>query len=410
MPTFSYTGKAASGMPLKGSIEANSRDHAVRELRKQGIYITDLREPIALPKVGGVDFRDIPGTAGKFQPLLDYFGFTWVSQKALAVYTRKFATMLRAGVDYGATLNLLAEETENRRLAQISREMTAKVGHGLMLSTLFAQHPAVFPKVFVSMVHAGEVAGRLDTIMLELARVYDNEVALRAAIMSRLYYPIGLLIVALLLIGGLLTIVPRMLPPESAEIFGGFFSVSTYLLVLMLYGSLAAVLLWFRTKPGYAFFRGVITYVPYIGVLLKKLSLIRFCRLLAAMYASGVPLLEALDVAEETVAEPYLKTGVQRTAYLVNQGNDLAESLKQSGVFPGRVLSLVRAGEVAGDVESMLNKIADYYELEAEAQGHIVATVGYFVVYGIIAFTVVIFILGAWGNYFGIINGLINEI
>lgn len=410
MPVFSYVGKANSGMPMRGSIEAASREHAVQELRKQGIFITDIREPVALKLPSGIDLRDIPGTVGKFQPTLDFFGFTFVSQKALAVFTRKFATMLRAGVDYGQILTILSDETENRRLAQIARDMAPKVGQGMMLSTLFAQHPSVFPKVFLSMVHAGEVAGRLDTIMLELARVYDNEVALRASIMSRLYYPIGLLVVFLIMVGLLVTVVPRMLPPESAVIFEGFFKMQMYLIALFSYAAMGALLLWIRTKPGYAMFRTAITYVPYIGVLLKKLSLIRFCRLLAAMYASGVPLLEALDVAEETVAEPYLKKGVQRTAYLVNQGEDLADSLRQSGVFPSRVLSLVRTGEVAGDIESMLLKIAEYYELEAEAQGNVVAVVGYFVVYGIIAITVGIFIISAYSFYFNdILGGLINE-
>lgn len=418
MPTFSYAGRQASGAPLRGQIEAASREQALQQLHQQGIIITQLKEPVVL-RLGGGSPGGRGGAAyagGGFLPrdltpqgIFDYFGFTGVSQKDLAVWTRKFSQLLKSGLVYGHIFSILSAETENRRLARISGQLQETVSRGEDLTSTFRKHPTVFPAVFLSMVHAGEVAGRLDHIMLELAHVYDKEVELRASIMSKMYYPLGLLIVSMLLLGGFITFVPMFIGPEGAAIFGQMFSAGTYFAVLTLYALLALLLLFIRTQPGYRIFRGLLTYVPYVGVLLKKLSLIRFCRLLAAMWASGVPLLEALDVAEETVAEPYLKAGVREAAELVHQGEDLTEALRASGVFPQRVLSMVRTGEVAGNLEATLVKVAEYYELEAEAQGHILATAGYFVVYGVIAATVAMFVIRAWSGYFGIISGFMDS-
>lgn len=409
MPVFSYSGRQPSGSPLKGRIEASSREHALQQLHQQGIIITQLNEPafFKAPTPSGVGGGFLPQNLGP-QGWLDYFGFTGVSQKDLAIWTRKFAQLLKAGLGYGHIFSIMNEETDNRRLKAINHSLGMQVASGDQLTPAFRKFPAVFPPIMISMIRAGEVAGRLDHIMLELAKVYDSEVELRQKIMSRMYYPIGLLIVAMLLVGGFIFFVPRLLGPEVGAIFGQFFNTATYVSVLMMYGVIAALLLAIRTQPGYRVFRSILTYVPYIGILLKKLSLIRFCRLMAAMWASGVPIMEALDVAEETVAEPYLKAGVREAASLVHQGEDLTEALRASGVFPGRVLSMVRTGEIAGDLETMLIKIAEYYELEAEAQGNIVGTVGYFVVYGIIAATVGMFVIRAWSGYFGIINSFMD--
>jgi|GEM_PF-6959071 len=409
MPLFSYSGRQQSGSPLKGRIEASSREHALQQLHQQGIVITQLNEPVffKLPTPSGTGGSLLPQNLGP-QGWLDYFGFTGVSQKDLAIWTRKFAQLLKAGLGYGHIFSIMNEETDNRRLKAINHSLGMAVANGDQLTPAFRLHPTIFPPIMISMIRAGEVAGRLDHIMLELAKVYDSEVELRQKIMSRMYYPIGLLIVALLLIGGFIFFVPRLLGPEIGATFGLFFNAGLYMSVLLMYVVIAVLLLAIRTQPGYRVFRTTLAYVPYIGILLKKLSLIRFCRLMAAMWASGVPLLEALDVAEETVAEPYLKAGVREAASLVQQGEDLTEALRASGVFPGRVLSMVRTGEIAGDLEIMLVKIAEYYELEAEAQGNIVGTVGYFVIYGIVAFTIGMFVIKAYTGYFGILDGLMN--
>ncbi|MEO7993708.1 MAG: type II secretion system F family protein [bacterium] len=410
MPVYGYAGKGQSGANLRGQIEAPSRDAALAELRNQGIIITALKEPVSfqLPRIGITE--DLFRNPDKLQALLDYFGFTFVSQKDLAIFTRKFAQMLKAGLHWSQVFAILAEETDNRRLQKISRQMRDGITHGRNLTEMFGEHPGVFPKVFLSMIHAGEVAGRLDTIMYQLAEVYDKEVELRQSIMSKLYYPIGMLVVAMLIIGAMVTVVPRFIGPEAAGILSGFFSFEAFAAVGLFYLGIGVFLLWIRTKPGYLIFRGFLTYVPYIGTLLKKLSLIRFCRLMGAMWESGVPILEALEVSRETVAEPQLKHGIDVAADHIKDGVDMAESMRAAGVFPSRVLSLVATGEAAGDLEAMFMKIAEYYESEAEAQGHIVATVGYFVVYGLICVTVGFFVIKAWSGYFGMINGLIDEI
>lgn len=406
MPLYSYAGRGPSGTPLRGSIEARSRDHALQQLRDQGVITTQLREsPVSLfasrMSGGGAG----TGRTGNLQDVFDAFGFSGVSQKALAVWTRKLSQMLRAGLDYLHLFTILAEESDNARLTKVSRDIRDQVRAGSPLTDAFKRHPGVFPPVYLSMVHTGEVAGRMDTILEELARVYDKEVELRQSIMSRLYYPIGLLIVALLLVGAFIFFVPQLLlGSEQQAIFGRFFSAGSYLAVLAFYGTIIALILLIRTRPGWTIFRRMLCFVPYIGILLKKLTLIRFCRLLAAMWAAGVPLLEALEVVEETVPEAEIKAGIREAAELVKQGEDLTESLRASGVFPQRVLALVRTGEVAGNVEAMLLKVAEYYEMEADSQGQIIGVVGYFVIYGIVALTVAMFVISAWSGYFSIIT------
>ena len=391
---YSYIAIDSRGRKTRGTIEAENRDEAISLLRLQGLHPTSLDS--------GMDSSITPESAG-LQPLFDFFGFTFVSQKDMSVYTRKFASMINAGIIYTEIFDILADESENRRLRRTSSKIAGDLREGTNVHESMSKFPNVFPKVYRSMVKAGEHTGRLDHIMNQLADMYEQEHEFRSQVVSKLYFPIFYLIAGLLLIGIVITIVPRFFGPQA-----NLFSPGLYWSVVRLYVFIALIFLFARTKPGYKLFRSIISYVPPFGGVLRKMSLAMFSRLFAAMYSSGVPVMTGLDIAGETLVEPDLARGIERVKREVHHGEDLATSLKKSNVFPRSLRGLVRTGEVAGAVDEMLNKAAEYYEIDIKTRSTMVATIMTILVMLIVLLTLATFIVSALANYFGSINELID--
>ena len=187
------------------------------------------------------------------------------------------------------------------------------------------------------------------------------------------------------------------------------FSPGMFLSVITFWGTIVALVLLGRTKPGYRIFRAIIAYIPPFGGLLRKMSLARFSRLLANMYSAGVPVMTGLDIAGETLMEPDLIRGVEHVKIEINKGTDLAASLTRSNVFPKSLRGMVRTGEIAGNIDGMLNKAAEYYEIEIKTKSSMLSTVFTFIVMLLVYITLAIFIISAWGNYWGLIDSVINE-
>ena len=392
---FTYMAVDSQGKKQRGSIEAESRDAAILALKNQGLFATSMD--------AGFDPKVDAENEG-LQSFLDIFGFTLVNHKDMSIYTRKFSSLLSAGLDWSDIFDILNEESENARLGRISAVVAVELRHGKNVTESLAKYPNVFTKVYRSMISAGETTGRLDEILNRLADMYEQEHELRSEIMSKLYFPIIYLIVGLLLIAAVVFILPMFITTLYTV-----FPLSLLMNVLMFWGSIAALALLSRTKPGYRIFRTVIAYVPQFGGVLRKMSLARFSRLLSAMYSSGVDILTGLDIAGETLMEPDLQAGVKKVKYDVNNGIDLATAMKNSNVFPQSLRSMVRTGEVAGDIEGMLDKAADYYELEIKGKTSILATVFTMLIYLMILITMAIFVISAYSGYFGFIDDLINE-
>ncbi len=387
---FSYTAVDPKGKKQHGTIQAESRDAAILALKKQGLFATTMNDG---------DIPTVPAEFEGFQSLFDFFGFTFVSQKDMAIYTRIFAGLVNAGIDWAECFRILHEETENRRLRRISKEVANELGKGANVTGELAKYPNVFTRVYCSMISAGESTGRLDEILKRLADMYEEEHELRTSVMSKLYFPIIYLIVGLLIIAGVIFILPRFISTAY-----DVFPVALLFRVLFFWGSIAALALLARTKPGYRIFRSLIAYIPPFNGVLRKMSLARFCRLLSAMYSSGVGILTGLDIAGETLMEPDLIAGVKYIKNEINSGNDMATALKKSNVFPRSLRSMVRTGEVAGDIEGMLDKAADYYELEIKSRTNLLAVIFTVLIMLLVMGTLAIFIISAWSGYYGFVE------
>lgn len=392
--TFRYSGIDSNGRRARGSILAASRDEAIALLRRQRLTVTSLdenSEPVVNKETTLI------------QSIFDLFGFTFVSQKAMAEYTRKLASMINAGITYGETFDILSEETENRRLGKISRKISKDIARGENVHTALSKHPDVFTKVYRSMINTGEATGRLHHILNQLADMYEEEHELRSQVLSKIYFPIFYLIAGLVLIGAVIFFVPMFFGPQAVP-----FSVSLYRAILTLYFFLVVLILLGRTKPGYKIFRSIIAQIPPFGGLLRKMSLARFSRLFAAMYGSGVPVMTGLDIAGETLMEPDLIRGLKTVKSQVHQGEDLTTALTRSRIFPKSLRGMVRTGEVSGNVEEMLNKAADYYEIDIKTKSSMVASIFTILVLVVVLLTLAIFVISAWGGYFKTIDGLIE--
>ena len=392
---FSYIAIDKSGRKMRGTIEADNRDQAVKALQRQGLYATSMMDSPS---------SDEMMNSEGLQWLFDYFGFTFVSQKAMAVYTRKFASMINAGINYSEIFDILSQESDNRRLRRISTKIKETVIQGRKVSEGMALFPTVFSKIYRSMVQAGEVTGRLDQIMNRLADMYEREHELRAQVMSKMYLPIIELIVGMLIIGGVIFVMPRVFQTAFP-----IFSIGLFASVIELYFFIFLVVMFARTKPGYKIFRSILSVIWPFNVVLRKMSLARFSRLLANMYGAGVPIMVGLDIAGETLVEPDLARGLNHIKMKINQGESLTESIVTSGVFPQSLASMVRTGERSGNIEDTLNKAAEYYEMEVTASSQIMGTVLGVLVYLIILITLALFVINAYTNYYGFVNSFMEN-
>jgi type II secretory pathway component PulF len=391
---FSYKAVDSHGKQCRGRINAESRESAIAGLKKQGMFATSMDE---------LSEDDIQHEAEGLQEIFDFFGFTFVSQKDMALYTRKFAGLINAGISYSEIFDVLEEESENRRLSRVSKKIAEEVRKGNPVFESLAKFPNVFPKVYRSMVNAGESTGRLDEIMNRLANMYESEHELRMSVMSKMYFPIIYLIVGMAIISFVIFFLPMIIQTAFPV-----FSKGMFLSVMTFWGTIIALILLGRTKPGYRIFRAIVAYIPPFGGLLRKMSLARFSRLLANMYSAGVPVMTGLDIAGETLMEPALVRGVENVKIEINKGTDLATALTKSNVFPQSLRGMVRTGEIAGNIDGMLNKAAEYYEIEIKTKSSMLSTIFTVVVMLLVYITFAIFIISAWSNYFGFINSFLE--
>jgi len=391
---FAYIAVDTNGKRRRGVIEADTRDQAISTLRKQGLHATSM-----------TDMGDEPDeSAFGVQALLDQIGFTFVNQKAMAVYTRKLAGMINAGLTYIETFDILAAETDNRRLRYISTQVRDHLIKGNKVTEALSKFPNVFTKVYRSMIQAGETTGRLDHILNRLADMYDREFELRSNLKSKLYLPIIELIAGLSIVFVAVFAVPKFFDTYSMTPTQRLFSN-----VIKIFGFLIILSLLARTQAGYRIFRSILSVIPPFSGLMRKMSLARFSRLFAAMYGAGVPVMTGLDVAGETLMEPDLRYGLKHIKIKVNQGESLYDAIASSGVFPQSLKGMIRTGEKSGTVEETLNKLAQYYELEIDTQSSMLSSLFAVLVLVIVLLTLGLFVISMWSNYFGYMNEMIEN-
>jgi type IV pilus assembly protein PilC len=365
MPTsYAYKVRDREGKMAAGAMEAESEEAVVTRLRQMGYA------PISIEPEKGAGLKAelrLPGTSG-------------VKLKDLALFSRQFATMINSGLSLLRALTILGEQTSNRRLGGVITQVRAEVEQGSSLSAAMARHPKVFNRLYVSMVRAGEIGGFLDQVLVEVAETFEKEVELRGKIRSAMTYPVVVFImvigiVAAMLIfivptfqnlytslGGTLPLPTRMLMSAS-NILRRFF-----LVVVLLAGVLAFLFRrWKASRKGRYRWDWFKLKVKVFGPLFHKSALSRFSRTLSTLIRSGVPILQALEIVGETVNNEVISRAVRDVQDSVREGESLATPLSKHSAFPAMVVQMLAVGEETGALDTMLSKVADFYDQEVEA-------------------------------------------
>jgi type IV pilus assembly protein PilC len=361
MPVFTYQGTKRSGEKVNGEATATSKAELQNMLRRQQITPSKMSEK-------GKEFN------------LPTFG-SGVNAKELAIFTRQFSVMIDAGLPLVQCLEILASQQENKTFQKVLTGTRSAVEGGATLSAAMRQYPKVFDALYVNMVEAGETGGILDTILQRLSSYIEKNVKLQRAVKSALVYPVGVLSVA----GGVIILLLWKVVPIFATLFAGLGvdlplptkiviglsnaigSIFGFLALLAFGGIIVGLKVWYGTPQGRFVLDTIILKIPVLGILMRKIAVARFTRTLGTLIASGVPILEGLDITARTAGNAVVEKALQQVRRSLEEGKSLTEPLKDSEVFPGMVTQMISVGEQTGAMDAMLQKIADFYEEEVDA-------------------------------------------
>jgi type IV pilus assembly protein PilC len=365
MPTFVYTGKTIGGEVRKGNIEAQNLSQATAALRRQQIVPSSITE-----KKGGL---------GALQIRIPFLG-AGVKKKEIVIFTRQFATMIDAGLPLVQCLDILSDQQENAEFKRVLIEVKSSVEGGSTFADALRKHPKVFDDLYVNLVAAGEVGGILDTILNRLSTFMEKAEKLKGQIKGALTYPVAVIIIAILIVAGLLIwIVPIFddmfrgfgqalpAPTQLVVALSDFLQNSWYILLGAIVGIGIAIRQAHRTERGREIIDGLLLKFPVLGDLLRKTAVARFTRTLGTMISSGVPILDALEIVAKTAGNVVIEKAVMKARQRLSEGKTLAEPLAETKVFPGMVTRMITVGESTGAMDTMLSKIADFYEDEVDA-------------------------------------------
>jgi type IV pilus assembly protein PilC len=360
MAVFEYTAKnATSGQILKGTMEVPSRDEVIAFIRKNRMILVSVREAPAQ-----ISFK-MPGGG--------------VKTRDVVIFTRQFATMINAGLPLVQSLSILAQQTENKTLKDVTKAVVYDVEAGNTLADALAKHPKAFTGLYVNMVAAGEAGGILDTILLRLATFLEKNDALVRKVKGAMVYPAVIISVAIIAVAVLLVfVIPtfssmfasvNMELPLPTRIVIGASDVLTrfwWLIILVGVGSIMAFRTYYATPGGRKNIDGALLKAPVLGDLLRKSAVSRFTRTLGTLISSGVSILDGLEITAKTAGNRVVHDAVMQSRQSIAGGETIAGPLQTSGVFPPMVISMISVGEQTGGLDEMLTKIADFYDAEVD--------------------------------------------
>ena len=364
MATFAYVGKNRQGAIKKGEIVAKTRDEAVEQLRKLNVGVTSLQEK-ALAR-----------------GLLASLSGGSVKDKDLVVFTRQFSTMINAGLPLVQCLDILSTQSENKFLGKAVGEIKLDVEGGSTFADALRKHPKVFDELYVNMVHAGEVGGLLDSILLRLAKHIEKAMKLKSAIKSAMVYPSAIIGVAVIVITILMIWVIPIFAKMFTDLSGGkvglpgptqfVINLSEFMqhyivyMVIALGGIVYAVKRYYKTANGRIVIDRLLLKMPVIGELIRKASVAKFTRTLGTLITSGVPIMDGLMITAKTSGNKIVENAILGARQSISGGKTLADPLSKSDVFPKMVTHMISVGESTGALDAMLGKIADFYDDEVD--------------------------------------------
>ncbi|MFC1493758.1 type II secretion system F family protein [Thermodesulfobacteriota bacterium] len=358
---YLWVAETKKGRKLKGEIEAANEQIAQSQLRKRNLKILKLK----------VKPKDIFANVAFMQPK--------VTNRDIVIFTRQFSTMIDAGLPLVQGLNILADQAENPTFKGVLKQLTKDVEGGSTLAEAMKKHPKVFNDLFVNLIAAGEVGGILDTILQRLATFIEKAEELKSKIKGALTYPIVVLAIAFIVIAVILIFVIPVFQDMFAS-FGQALPVPTQMVVFMsdfMKGNIHWILLglfaiswafkqYRNSKGGRKLTDNLSLRLPVFGDLLKKTAVARFTRTLGTMMSSGVPILDSLEIVAKTAGNVILEEIIFEVRGSIAEGQTIAEPLSENDVFPGMVIQMISVGEATGALDTMLEKIADFYDKEVD--------------------------------------------
>jgi type IV pilus assembly protein PilC len=359
MPTFEWKGTARNGQATGGVQVADSKDAVIAMMRRQQIVVTAVKEKgkeIALPKFGG-----------------------GVSPQAIAIFTRQFSVMIDAGLPLVQCLEILGNQQDNKTFKRVLIQIRQDVESGSNLADSMRKHPKVFNDLYTNMVAAGEAGGILDTILQRLATYIEKAVKLNSQVKSAMIYPVAVISIAICVVAVILwKVIPVFaslfeslgaelpLPTRVVIALSNFIADFWWLIGILLIATWISLKKYHQTYKGKRVLDGMLLKVPVLGILLRKIAVARFCRTLATLTASGVPILDGLQITARTAGNSVVEDAIMATRKSVEEGKTISEPLGDTEVFPPMVVQMIAVGEQTGALDTMLSKIADFYEEEVD--------------------------------------------
>lgn len=361
MPGFNYTAINRNGKRVRSSLDASSIETAKSSLRGAGYTILDIKEQTTLNRDIEIPFLGNP------------------KAKDMAVFCRQFVSILRAGVSVASVLSMLGQQTSNKKLRAAIREMQADVEKGESLATSMRRHPKIFPAILVNMVSAGEASGNLEESFRQMELYFERSKRTKSKVTSAMIYPCVLIVVMIIVLIVMMTkIIPNFLKTfedmdaELPKITLGVMAVCEWFKswwwvpLLVLAALIVGGVLFHRTNKGKHFFGWLARKTPVVGNLTVKTACATFCRTMEVLIGSGLTLTDSMDLAASNMGNIYYLEAIRDARALVAEGTPLRESLVRTGIFPPMVSNLVGVGEETGDLQSMMGKVADYYDEEVD--------------------------------------------
>ena len=362
MPTFAFAGRTRGGEAVSGERVADSIDALTAALRREQIQVTKVN-PVA----------DKEAKAKKTKK------GTKVAAKNLAVFTRQFSVMIDAGLPLVQCLDILGNQEEDKGFSAVILQTRSDVESGASLADAMRRHPKTFDGLFVNMIAAGEAGGILDTILKRLATYIEKAVKLQSQVKSAMVYPIAVIVIA----GGVVGVILWKVIPTFASLFSGLgaeLPLPTRVVIaasdnlvrffpfLFVLGGAAVYGFrqYYATEKGRHAVDAMTLKTPILGNILRKIAVARFCRTLATLISSGVPILDGLEITAKTSGNAIIEDAIMLTRKSIERGETVSAPLKDTGVFPPMVVQMIGVGEATGALDTMLAKIADFYEDEVD--------------------------------------------
>ncbi|MCB9567197.1 MAG: type II secretion system inner membrane protein GspF [Myxococcales bacterium] len=367
MPAYAYTGLTASGKTVKGVESADNVGALKASLKRAGIYLTAVSETTATVSKGSGMGREIDLTAL----------FDRVSQADVARVTQLLGTLLCAGITLPESLSALTDQVESQRFKGVLSNIATRVNEGSALADALSKYPDIFKPLYINMVRAGEASGSLETVLLRIAGFMEQQEELRSKVTSAMVYPVAMAVVSAGVVALLMVnVVPQItsmfegmnaeLPWNTqlliflSDMIGGYW----YLIIASFFGIGWLFKRWRATEAGRTTGDRITLKLPVIGDLARKVAIARFARTLATMLASGVQLLQALDIVRSLLGNVILEKVVEVARDNIREGEGISPALKRSGEFPPLVTHMIAVGERSGQLEQMLNDVANAYDRE----------------------------------------------